>query len=107
MIILSLLLLFFLVSFFAYLLCHVDASEDTSNNTDESPVILIDASISGNILTINPVVDMIVPITPWLVALSFMQLVLLFYKGVLLEVKQLNSISMRYTLPFFVCQIRS
>ena len=28
------------------------------------PVILIDASISGNILTINPVVDMIVPINP-------------------------------------------
>ena len=35
------------------------------------PPILIDASISGNILTINPVVDMIVPNTPWLVALSF------------------------------------
>ena len=28
------------------------------------PVTLIDASISGNILTINPVVDMIVPNTP-------------------------------------------
>ena len=35
------------------------------------PATLIDASISGNILTINPVVDMIVPNTPWLVALSF------------------------------------
>ena len=28
------------------------------------PVILIDASISGNILTIKPVVDMIVPNIP-------------------------------------------
>ncbi len=35
------------------------------------PVILIDVSISGNIEIINPVVDMTVPINPWLVALSF------------------------------------
>jgi len=65
------------------------------------PVTLIDASISGNILTINPVVDMIVPNTPWLVALSFIRLVLMFYKDVPLEVKKLNSISMQGILPFF------
>lgn len=35
------------------------------------PPILIDASISGNIEIINPVVEMTVPINPCDVALSF------------------------------------